>query len=266
MISNRTESDAYLFGDTELAAERLRLLAEVFAPSTREFLEQLVPHDPRAILDLGCGPGYTTRLLAEVFPQARVLGVDNSKHFLALANRLASDRIFYQMADVTTRLPAGPCDLIYCRYLLTHLAQPLAALELWGQHLRPLGLIAIEENDWIRTDEPALAKYLSIVGAMLAAAGRQLYLGPQLDAHPVSNLLVKIDSALKSVRVSARDAARMFVMNLETWRHQTYIEQHHSLDEMTQLAADLRRLADNDSPVSSITFGLRRVLLQANSR
>ena len=266
MTSNRPEGDAYLFGDTDLAAERLRLLAEVFAPSTREFLEQIVPYNPRDILDLGCGPGYTTHLLAELFSQARVLGVDNSEHFLALANRTATDRISYRMADVTKSLPGGPCDLVYCRYLLTHLTQPLVTLELWGQLLRPLGLIAIEENDWIRTDEPALARYLTIVEAMLAAAGRQLYLGPQLDSYPISETLVKIDSALKGVRVSVKDAARMFAMNLETWRHQTYIEQHYSFDEMNQLAAGLHELVDSGSPVSSIAFGLRRVLFQANRR
>jgi len=265
MTSNRPVHDSYLFGDTDLAAERLRLLADVFAHSTREFLEQITRYNPRSILDLGCGPGFTTQLLSEVFPSALVRGVDNSEHFVALANSRASAGVSFSVADVMQGLPGEPCDLIYCRYLLTHLSQPLAALESWAQRLRPRGLIAIEENDWIQTDEPALAKYLSIVGAMLADTGRQLYLGPQLDSLEFSDSLRKIHSDLKRVRVSTRDAARMFAMNLEIWRHQAYIERNHTAEEMNRLAADLRVLVDDDSPKHSISFGLRRILLQASS-
>ncbi len=56
----------YLFQDTDLAARRLAVLAEVFAPASRAFLLDVVQSRPELALDLGCGPGYTTRLLAEV--------------------------------------------------------------------------------------------------------------------------------------------------------------------------------------------------------
>ena len=75
----------YLFGDGDVAARRLRLLAEVFAPSTREFIEQFVSLRPARVLDLGCGPGHTTRLLSEVFAGAMVRGLDSSQAYFELA-------------------------------------------------------------------------------------------------------------------------------------------------------------------------------------
>lgn len=76
---------SYLFGETDIAARRLKVLAEVYAVSTRAFLLGQVPTRPRAAVDLGCGPGYTTHLLADVLQAERTVGLDNSEPFIALA-------------------------------------------------------------------------------------------------------------------------------------------------------------------------------------
>jgi trans-aconitate 2-methyltransferase len=53
----------YLFGDSDRAVYRLQVLADVFASSSRTFLQDVVKMPPRLALDLGSGPGYTTHLL-----------------------------------------------------------------------------------------------------------------------------------------------------------------------------------------------------------
>ncbi len=259
----------YLFGDSDLAAERLRLLAEVFAASTRAFLEQLVAQDPGQILDLGCGPGSTTRLLADVFPRAEVRGLDNSDHFIGIARRVPRKRISYTLADVTQPLPGGPYDLIYCRYLLTHLAQPELVIAAWAGHLRPRALLAIEENDWIRAEEPAFSKYLGIAEALLGAGGNKLYIGAFLDRSTRWQSVAKQSSELVPIAASNRDAARMFLMNLHSWRSQPagstarrFVEEHHQPSELDRLQRDLEALANDDPARSSIVFGRRRLVLQ----
>src|SRR5690348_2613412 len=114
-MPNGRES-TYQFGDSALAAERLRLLAAAFEPSSRSFLERLRPRASRMIADLGCGPGHTTKLLAAVFPSAHVLGIDSSENFLAIAKREQSGNVEFAPADVTRPFPGGPFDLIYARY------------------------------------------------------------------------------------------------------------------------------------------------------
>jgi|GEM_PF-4849520 Trans-aconitate methyltransferase len=61
----------YTFGDTDLAAERLRILDAVFAPTTDALLDDLVVR-PSRVADLGCGPGATTARLSRRFPSATI--------------------------------------------------------------------------------------------------------------------------------------------------------------------------------------------------
>ena len=266
---NSHPGTTYLFGDSDLAADRLRLLAEVFAASTRAFLEPFAAQDPRQILDLGCGPGYTTRLLAEVFPRADVQGLDSSEHFIGIARRMIHQRVSFAVADVTDPLPGGPYDLIYCRYLLTHLMQAESVIAGWAVHLQPAALLAIEENDWIHTEEPEFTEYLGIAEALLAAAGNKLYIGAELDQSTLGQPVVKKSSELVPIAVSNRDAARMFLMNLHGWRNQPpasparrFVEQNYRASELDQLRRDLESLSNDPPHRSSITFGRRRLVLQ----
>jgi trans-aconitate 2-methyltransferase len=54
----------------------------------RPFLDLIARVDadaPRTVVDLGCGPGNLTRLLAERWPEADVLGLDSSPEMIARA-------------------------------------------------------------------------------------------------------------------------------------------------------------------------------------
>ena len=48
--------------------------------------------DPRVVVDLGCGPGNLTAALAERWPGAEVLGVDNSAEMIEAAQAAAARR------------------------------------------------------------------------------------------------------------------------------------------------------------------------------
>ena len=239
-----SDSTAYKFGDSELAGDRLRLLAAAFEPSSRKFLESLRHRNPSTIADLGCGPGYTTRLLAEVFPSAKVFGFDNSPNFISQARTTGDGRIEFQLADVTRRFSDERFNLIYARYLLTHVSQFLETVQLWGECLTPAGLIAIEENEWIKTEQAEFQQYLSIVNSMLAAGGQQLYVGVQLDAVSHWRPLARVSSELVPIHLDAKSAARLFLPNLLNWRHQVFIRQNYSETTLDQLERNLRDIAE----------------------
>src|SRR5579884_501121 len=133
---------SYLFKDTDLAAQRLQVLAGVFAESSRPFIQDAVSVAPQLAIDLGCGPGYTTHLLAETTHCAQAIGLDASEHFINQARNSATDSITFMRHDVTRLpFPTAQADLIFCRLLLTHLQDPLSVIERWITQLRPGGLL-----------------------------------------------------------------------------------------------------------------------------
>ena len=63
----------YLFADTDLAAHRLELLANVFAESSKPFLKEANIASANLAVDLGCGPGFSTHFLKVVTARAAAL-------------------------------------------------------------------------------------------------------------------------------------------------------------------------------------------------
>jgi trans-aconitate 2-methyltransferase len=251
---------SYLFGDTDRAALRLRVLADVFATTSRPFLQDMVKMPPQLALDLGCGPGYTTHLLAEATRCERAVGLDNSEHFVSLAGRSASERISFVRHDVTqVPFPTGPGDLIYCRMLLTHLQDPQAAIERWATQLRPGGLLLIEEVEWIRTSQQFFRAYLDIVAAMLEQQGNQLSIGALLDAMQPGGGLSRRMSWVRRLRVSTSQAATMFLLNMQTWKQQPFIQQHYSSSMIERLEAALQKLAETATSEGLIRWGVRQI-------
>lgn len=251
---------SYLFGDSDRAAQRLRVLADVFATSSRPFLQGMTETPPQLALDLGCGPGYSTRLLADATQCARAIGLDNSERFITLAGRSATEHLSFIRHDVTrVPFPTGASDLIYCRMLLTHLRDPQSLIERWATQLRPGGLLLIEEVEWIRTDQPSLRAYLEILGALLEQQGSRLYIGAQLDAMQPGGGLSRRMSWVSILPVSTAQAATMFSLNIVSWKDQPFIQQHYGANFIKQLEDALQKLAKTSTSRGEVRWGVRQL-------
>jgi trans-aconitate 2-methyltransferase len=98
---------------------------------------------PRAIFDLGCGPGNITRLLAERWPGARVTGVDSSADMLAKARKEAPG-VAFQQADIADWSPSAPTDLLFSNATFHWLDDHAALLPRLAAQLTPGGALAIQ--------------------------------------------------------------------------------------------------------------------------
>ena len=134
------------------AANRLRILHDVYGPGARELLIRAGIQKGMRVVDLGCGTGMVTQLMAElVGPTGEVIGVDYSAEQVEQARTilpadLANVR-FIQASATDTGLTREAFDLVYCRFLLIHLTQPEAALREMRELLKPNGIIACEDGD-----------------------------------------------------------------------------------------------------------------------
>jgi SAM-dependent methyltransferase len=261
----------YLFGDTELAARRLTVLARVFEPPTRDFLgawrSGLGGLDPQlvapTVLDLGCGPGHTTRLLATLLDR-HVIGLDSSDAFLYEARRLRPSRVSFQLHDVTdVAFPTPAAHLMYARFLLTHLEDVAAVLASWRANLRPGGWLLLEEPEWISTTVEPFRVYLDWVAASLRRCGTELYVGARLaeQAAASGGFSVRLDRVVEH-DVADRDAATMFAWNLPSVRSAPEVAESHSATELDALQRELDDLAYGLGQGSRIRWGLRQLALR----
>jgi SAM-dependent methyltransferase len=196
-----------------------------------------------------------------MFPTALVVGLDFSAPFIQRAAGVPHGRTQFVQANVTDDLPDAAYDLVYARYLLTHLPRPLESVTGWARALAAGGQIALEENEWIETDEAAFSTYLAIVERMLAAAGNDLYVGRRLAQHSDWNGLTVAHSEVCRVPVDSTLTARMFLMNFRVWRHQDFVREHYAGHELHALERELDRLAKSPPRTDAIWFGHGRLVL-----
>ena len=218
-------TDGYTFGDTPLAAERLAIVAEVFAGSSRRLMVESIPRHAGVVLDLGCGPGHSTRLLAEACAPGRLVGLDSSATYISLARRLASDAgIEFAVHSVTDLpLPGAPADAVFARFLLSHLSDPLQVVDDWRSQLRPNGVLVLDEVEVIDAPPGPLRRYVELASRVVATGGGSLYSGA---------LLRSLGGRLVKLLVPSHTAGRMFAMNLEVWRATALEHQLANGDEL----------------------------------
>ncbi len=89
------------------------------------------------VVDLGCGTGRFTDLLATHF-DAEIIGIDPSRRMLDQARRkpIAGNVAFRQASADALPLPNGSVDLTFMSQVYHHLADPLAVARECGRVLR----------------------------------------------------------------------------------------------------------------------------------
>ena len=115
-----------------------------------DLLSRVGADDPGFVVDLGCGPGNLTAALAARWPDARVLGVDNSPEMIKAAQAEATDRMAFQLADIRTwqpgqpGQPGQPVDVITCNAVLQWIPGHQELLTSWVHWLAPGGWLAFQ--------------------------------------------------------------------------------------------------------------------------
>lgn len=77
----------------------------------RDLLKNLTQKNVTTAVDLGCGPGNSTEILMNHFPNARINGVDSSEDMLEKAQKRLPN-VAFSLCDIAKWQPTGHYDLI----------------------------------------------------------------------------------------------------------------------------------------------------------
>jgi trans-aconitate 2-methyltransferase len=117
-----------------------------------DLLARVALEAPRSVFDLGCGPGNSTQLLAERFPEAAMVGTDNSPAMIAAA-RERLPRVRFELSDIEQWQPDEAPDLVYANAALQWIPNHEALLPRLFATLAPGGVLAVQMPD--NLDEPS---------------------------------------------------------------------------------------------------------------
>lgn len=182
----------------------------------RELLARVPLEAPARVVDLGCGPGNSTELLAARWPEAEVVGVDNSPAMLASAReRLPVERwprVRFEAGDIADWRPAQPVDVIYANAALQWVGGHGSLLPRLFAALAPGGALAVQMPDNLGEPSHRL---------MRETAARSPWREPIGDAASLREQLLSADGYYDLL---AADAAEV-----DVWRT-TYYHRMESAD------------------------------------
>ena len=128
-MSSMWDPRVYLARRDERARPFHDLLARVHATS------------PRAVVDLGCGPGNLTALLRQRWPDASLHALDSSPEMVAAAREAGIDAT---LGDVVTWRPGPDSDVVVCNAVLQWVPGHPQLLGAWARALPPGAWLALQ--------------------------------------------------------------------------------------------------------------------------
>jgi trans-aconitate 2-methyltransferase len=248
----------YTYGDTALAGERLSLVADLFASSSRAFLRAAASSAPDLAVDLGCGPGHTTRLVHAVTGAERTLGLDRSAVFIAKASSMETAGVSFVEHDVTkTPLPVAPSHVVFARLLLAHLPAPTTLVGAWLSSLAVGGRLLLDEVESVETEDRVMQTYLRDVAIpVITKHGGRLLLGPSLHEMPDPPRARRVHDEVVSVLPPVASTARMFGLNLRVLALAGEIRPRPDLEE------GLASLASGEASGGEVVWRMRQIAFE----
>jgi len=243
----------YVLATGDAAANRLRILHNVYGPGARALLSRAGIQPGMKVVDLGCGVGLTTQLLAElVGPTGEVIGVDYSAAQVEQARALLPKKLsnvrFVEASATDTGLPREKFDLVYARFLLIHLQDPEAALREAQQLLKPQGIIAIEDGDLTSAgSEPRskLAEFSNLFGALGPKWGVDYTLGRRLFHMVLNARFSHVEVTFNQPVIAHGENKRLLELSVAEAGPSFVAAGLVSHEQLNETVAEMRRLGED---------------------
>lgn len=233
-------------------SEYLRFGDERTRPA-RDLLAAVPLTHARVVVDLGCGPGNSTELLVDRFPDAAVAGVDTSEEMLAEA-RVRLPDVTFTRGDVATWEPDAAPDLVFANAVLQWVPDHLAVMERLLALLAPGGALAVQMPDNLDQPSHALMRVVASEGPWAARFAdpilREAIHAPAVYVDRLQPLAASVDvwhtiythplaDAAAVVAMVRSTGLRPFLARLDASEQATFLAEYEE-----RIAASYPRLSD----------------------
>jgi len=211
-------------------------------------------------LDAGCGGGDVAFDMARlVLPGGRVLAgdIDEAKLEMARAEGAEQglDNLEFRRADALTAHSAALFDLVHARFLLSHLADPLAALKSMRSALKPGGTIVVEDVDFTGhftyPGDPAFERYRDLYRAVARRKGADADIGPRLPALVADAGFTDIVLTIAQHAGTEGDVKLLTPLTMENIADTVVREGLADREELDRVIADLYAFARTPGTIGS---------------
>jgi trans-aconitate 2-methyltransferase len=137
---------------SEWSARQYTIFENERTRPVRDLVAAIPATEARTAVDIGCGPGNSTEVLAARFPGAAVSGMDSSPDMVEAA-RKRLPALQFDLADVSNWTDAGPYDVILANAVLQWVPDHKTLFPKLVEKLAPGGSLAVQMPD--NLDEPA---------------------------------------------------------------------------------------------------------------
>jgi SAM-dependent methyltransferase len=214
-------------------------------------------------LDVGCGGGEVARELAKrVGAAGRVVGVDIDAAQLQIVRMETAaqniNNIDYRVVDVANPpLDLGGFDIVYTRFLLSHLAKPAEALSWLVKCLKTGGVLAVEDVDLsghiCHPPLPAFDRYVALVREAMCRRGGDPLIGLKLP-----RMLIDAGLSIGGVAIAHPadidgDVKLLNALTMENIADAAVSESLATYDEVEQLIRALYECASDERTFASVT-------------
>jgi len=237
--------------------ERQYLLAKNLQPLTQRALQHIKLPQNIKVLDVACGMGETTRLLAKHFNGADITGADIDGVLVQTAKTITAqsgDNINFITADAT-QLPFedNTFDVVFSRYLLMHVPSPLTILLEMKRVCKPGGIVFAQEPDINSSGSHPHSWAYDKVKEYFNALFIDGLIGRKLPAYfkqaGLHNLQYHADIAFE---VHTNDLRRMYTLTAEALEGALLAKKLSTKEEHTAWVNELRRV-ENDADAVHLT-------------